>query len=234
MFQTNYLTNSDKFVVLIKEAPRNENDFSSWYFNKHIPAVTAHPATRLYTANLITSDFNDEIEARFGKLPATAWSVAALDEVYAPCWEDIQELYSNIPLAGVYAVTEYVIRQLLTDRPLGQRSPEIKRMTLMTKPEDRSHDEAMRYWLEKHAPLSLLHSSGMARYVQNHIDRTVIPGVSSLNSFAETNYWNMDALKYGQFSQPDSQHILVEDCKNFRSAKGNFATPLTMYEYIMK
>ena len=234
MFQTTHLTNTDKLIVLIKGAPEAEKDFSAWYLNRHAPATAACPAVRLYTANIITRDFDEEIEASFGKIPDSPWSVIALDEVYAPGWDDVKSLYQGVPLAGVYSVTEYVIRQLITDRPLGQKTPEIKRMARMANPEERTHDEAMRFWLETHAPLSLLHSSGMARYVQNHITGTIIPGVSSLNSFAETHYWNMNALKYGQFSQPDSQKILVEDCKNFRSSKGNFATALTMYEYIMK
>jgi hypothetical protein len=101
---------------------------------------------------------------------------------------------------------------------------------MLKKPLNKTHDQAMEYWLEKHPLFCFRHHTGMASYSQNHINAKLVETSPDLDGFPILTYWNKDALKYGHFSMKDSAQLMMEDCKNFRST----SFVITVDEYIMK
>lgn len=148
---------------------------------------------------------------------ADPYGVFAVDLIKGLEWADISDFYENLDAIGVYEVTEHIIRPLDTDRPLGRPSPEPRRFAMLTKPVDKTHDEAMAYWLGRHPEFCLTHHTGMASYTQNHIDRILSGNSPLLDGFADISYWNEDAFRFGHFSRPDSMELMLADCRNFRS-----------------
>lgn len=145
------------------------------------------------------------------------YGVFAVDLVKGAQWTDIASLYDNLDVIGAYESTEHVIRPLDTNRPVGYPSPEPRRFAMLSKPEGKSHAEAMAYWLSQHPRFCLTHHTGMASYTQNHIDRSLLPGSPPLDGFADISYWNDDAFRFGHFSRPDSMELMLNDCRHFRS-----------------
>jgi len=222
-----YPVAKDKLIILIAGF-EDDRDFRSWYLEEHAPRLAALPPVTHYKANrTVDNSLPGLTSATNGDDP---YGVQAIDEVYGAEWSDIAECYRALKLLGVYRVTEYALRELLTDRPLGMRTPEIKRFGLLTKPADKTHDEAMKHWIEEHPQLCYRYLSGMATYFQNHIDKRLTKDSLPLDGFPVLSYWNLDALKYGHFCSEEIKKLLVADCMKFRST----SFVVTVDEYIFK
>ena len=222
----NYPCYAGKLIILLGQC--KNTSLKEWYLKQHARALAERPDILEYRANILseqtlsclTKDTNGE----------DPYGVQAVDEIKGPDWNDVRELYSEARIIGAYQVTEYMIRELYTNRPTGMRSPEIKRIALLTKPADRTHEQAMEYWLDKHPSFCFRHHSGMASYSQNHIDKRLTEDSIPLDGFPILTYWNEDALRFGHFSMKDSKELMVKDCRHFRST----SFVITVDEYIMK
>ncbi|WP_294447061.1 hypothetical protein [uncultured Mailhella sp.] len=238
MVHTDFLTYTDKFIVMLgSPALADGRDAEEWYLKEHTARVLEDKKVRRYIANVSNKAYDETIakifDASFAKTGGMAnpWaSIAFVDEIYAPEWTEISYLYNDLPVLGVFGVTEYHVRQLITDRPLGTKDPEIKRICIVTKPDFMSHDEAVSYQILEHPAKCFVHHSGMACYTQNHVNDYVVPGPSTVDNFTILHFWNLDAIRFGMFSQPDSRRVISEDCNHFRST----TWPIHVDQYIMK
>lgn len=227
MAQYDYPTVHGKLVVLMGGFTDVEA-CGHWYFDQHVRQLTVVSEMTEYLANIVTDRLNLPLTRETnGEDP---YGVQAVDEIKGVGWNAIKGLYHGSEVLGVYSVTEYMIRELHADRQLGIRSPEIKRIALLTKPQGKTHEEAMRYWLEQHPKFCFRHHTGMASYSQNHIDAKLTENSLDLDGFPILTYWNEDALAYGHFSMQDSQRLMLEDCRHFRSS----SFVVTVDEYVMK
>lgn len=216
----------NKIIVLIGKT--SGTPLKRWYLERHVKDLASLPDMREYRANMLSEQtLNCLTQETNGDDP---YGVAAVDEIKGPDWNAIRHLYEEARILGAYRVTEYMIRELHTDRPVGMRTPEIKRIAMLTKPEGVTHEEAMTYWLERHPAFCFRHHSGMASYSQNHIDELLTENSIPLDGFPILTYWNEDALRFGHFSMKDSQKLMLEDCRHFRST----SFVITVDEYIMK
>lgn len=199
-----------------------------WYLGDHAAALAAQPGVLEYRANILSRQGSDCLTRDTnGDDP---YGVQAVDEIKGADWPSLRHLYDGVPVIGVYLSTEYMIRELHTNRPAGMKSPEIKRIAMLAKPADKTHEEAMDYWLEQHPHFCFRHHSGMASYSQNHVDSLLMEGSPPLDGFPMLSYWNEDALRFGHFSMRDSKKLMMEDCRHFRST----SFVMTMDEYVMK
>ena len=215
-----------KLIILLGQS--NSNQLKDWYLKEHAEALARRHDMLEYRANILSEQtLSCLTKETNGEDP---YGVQAVDEIKGPDWNSIRHLYEGIPIIGAYQVTEYMIRELYTNSPTGIRSPEIKRIALLTKPEDRTHEQAMEYWLERHPSFCFRHHSGMASYSQNHIDKILTDDSIPLDGFPILTYWNEEALRFGHFSMKDSKELMVEDCRHFRST----SFVCTVDEYIMK
>lgn len=230
MLHLEYPARPGKVIALLGFQTSATETFETWYLNSHVPAVASHPCVRGYTANLRNTKYDEEISASLGCTASDPWACGAVDELFVTSWADVRHIYTEVKLLGVYTVTEYTIRQLTTDRELGKQSPEIKRFCMLTRPHGKSREECMQYWIENHPQKCFKHHSGMAAYAQNHIENTLEDNSIALDCFASLLYWNLDALKFGHYSQPDSKQVILEDTTHFRSTSHQ----LTMDEFIIK
>lgn len=222
-----YPVAKDKLVILIGGF-EDGRDCRNWYLEEHAPRLAALPSVTHCKANrAVDNSLSALTSATNGDDP---YGVQAIDEVYGASWDEVAGLYDGLKILGVYRVTEYALRELLTDRPLGTRTPEIKRFGLLTKPADKTHDEAMKCWIEDHPQLCYRYLSGMATYFQNHIDERLTEDSLPLDGFPILSYWNLDALKFGHFCSEEIKAILVADCMKFRST----SFVVTVDEYILK
>ena len=221
-----YPRHTDKLIVLMSSG--DGFPLRSWYLGEHAPRTAALEGITEYRANILSEQaLNCLTRDTNGEDP---YGVQAVDEIKGARWEDIKALYEGLHIIGAYRVTEYMIRELHTDRPAGRKSPEIKRIALLTRPVDKTHEQAMEYWLERHPTFCFRHHSGMASYSQNHVDEVLTEDSLPLDGFPILTYWNEDALRFGHFSMEDSKRLMVEDCRHFRST----SFVVTVDEYIMK
>ncbi len=220
-----YPCHKGKLIVLIKN---DHPSLKEWYLAEHAKILASLPGVQEYRANMLSERATSSVTRQTnGDDP---YGVGAVDEIKGPDWNDIRHLYGEVRILGAYRVTEYMIRELHTDRPVGMRTPEIKRIAMLTKPEGVTHEEAMTYWLERHPAFCFRHHSGMASYSQNHIDELLTENSIPLDGFPILTYWNEDAFRFGHFSMKDSRKLMLEDCRHFRST----SFVVTVDEYIMK
>ncbi len=230
VFRTPYLARHGTIMVLLGGV--GGADFRSWYLQSHAVALRACREVIRYKASLIVppSGELEEILRLSGGVCFCPWEVLAVDSLYGCTWNDVTEFYHDCRVIGAYLTTEFPIRELLTDRPLGQKSPELERLGMLIRPRGVGHADAMRHWIEVHPAKALEHHSGLAAYTQNHVDECLTDDAPDIDGFNSLLYWNLDALRYGHFSRPDSASIIQEDCAHFRSITYTLAAE----HYIMK
>jgi len=207
------------------------------YLEEHAARLAAISGVQEYRANIKAApDPNDPTAATNGTDP---YGVLAIDEIKGASpqfsWKDVEALYrqaeaEGFRLIGAYSVTEYMVRELYTCRPTGIRSPEVKRIALLTRPEGKSHADAMQYWITQHPLFCFRHHTGMAAYSQYHINQRLTPDSPELDGFPILSYWNADAFRYGHFSREDTKDLMMEDCRGFRST----SFVVSVEEYVMK
>ena len=229
IYQTDFPVDASKIIVIISSAPSGTGNFNTWYREQHAGAVLSCPSVTSYRANPVIPGFDAGIAARTNNTPAP-FDIAAIDEIKGADWKELSACYEGLSLVGAYAVNEYTIRELITDRPKGMEQPELKRFCMLTKPNNKTHDEAMEYWIHFHPEKCFRHHSGMAAYYQNHIEQYLTKDSLRIDGFPELYYWNEDALKFGHFSQKNSKDIINTDCTHFRST----SFVITTHEIIMK
>ncbi|MCH5277659.1 MAG: hypothetical protein J1E80_07470 [Desulfovibrionaceae bacterium] len=216
-----------KLIVLLGGCA-TASDFRHWYLNEHAPGLAERQEILEYRANIISdSEMAALTRDTNGGDP---YGVRAVDEIKGARWETLKDLYKESELIGAYSVTEYMVREFYPIRPVGVMSPEIKRIALLTKPVNKTHDDAMKYWVERHPEFCFRHHTGMASYSQNHIDRILTDESIPLDGFPILAYWNDDALRYGHFSREDTKALMLDDCSHFRST----SFVITVDEYVMK
>ena len=96
-----------------------------WYLGEHAGALAALPGVLEYRANILSEQRSDCLTRDTnGDDP---YGVQAVDEIKGTHWPSLRHLYDGVPVIGVYLCTEYMIRELHTNRPAGMKSPEKKK-----------------------------------------------------------------------------------------------------------
>lgn len=225
MNQHNYHETDGKLMVLM--ASQSLEAFKKWYFDIHQNNILHLENVSEYIAN-VKSEHEGSSPLENKKLEP--YGVMGVDEIKGVRWDEVRSLYADVKIIGAYIVTEYLVKELHTDRPVGHKSPELKSMSMLSRPVNKSLEQALDYWLNGHSIYALRHHTGMACYYQNHIRERLTEDSAHIDGFPMALYWNEDARKWGTFSRPDSKELWEKDIVHFRSTSYR----LLLDEYIMR
>jgi uncharacterized protein (TIGR02118 family) len=116
--------------------------------------------------------------------------------------------------AHAYVTREHVQKMPATAPPLGARSPGVKIVGLVRRPDGMTHDAFVEHWLHRHVPLALRHHPGLHRYVTNVVEQRV-GDAPDWDGIAELCFPSVEAMRMGFFDSPEGERIIREDMTRF-------------------
>ena len=217
------------FAFLNKKDDETLEQFRARYLGAHKDKVLAFGVEK-YSANVCTQPSEELVQAGWGVYPSDQNVFEAFDEVWTDDVDGLIQLYADENLICVYRVEENVVRSCVVDTPEGEPNFWLKRITLIRRREGMSQQDFFQYWQNVHGPLAAQHLIGAGIYVQNNVVEVPVGREVEWDGVTEILYWDVNAFKYGHFSQPDSRQVLGADCKQFIGP----GMTLLFREYIMK
>lgn len=219
-----------KITVLLGVKPGQMSvDFKNAYIKEHGKKLAAKKEIIHLTANIICEPTKELIDAGWGWGGRDDSGILAIDEVWTEA-EDVLSFYEDINVIGAYETKEVHLRDCIARWPVGTKSHWIKRMGLLKCFDGQRPEDFFAYWQFIHAPKALCHHIGAGKYLQNHFIKCLKPAPDVWNGSMSLYYWNVDAFRFGHFSQPDSREVIAEDGSHFMDRF------LALYaeEYILK
>lgn len=155
--------------------------------------------------------------------PDRAWDSAAGERAVR---EDAAAL-----LAGehVYHVREVIQKEYQRDWAAGERSPGIKSVYPVNRPEGLSGAQFADHWHNSHGPLALRHHVGMWKYVQNVVVARLSEEAPWYDGIAELHYRTSIDLRERHIDSPEGAAIIAEDSGKFVGS----ALRLDCSEYVL-
>jgi uncharacterized protein (TIGR02118 family) len=99
--------------------------------------------------------------------------------------------------------------------PDGETAPGIKMVSFMRRAEGLSHEQFVRHWTERHAPLAEQHHVGLWNYTQNVVRRAYTPGGGSIDGIAELHFRSRDDFEQKFFDSDEGRQAIMADVKQF-------------------
>jgi hypothetical protein len=106
-----------------------------------------------------------------------------------------------------YRVSERV--QLGSDDspPTGTRSPGVKALYLVRRPEGLSNEAATQGW-RQHADTARTHHVGMTRYIQNGVIESLTPGAPVVHGIAELSFPTLEDLEQRMYGSEEGRQAI--------------------------
>ena len=184
----------------------------------HVPlALRHHPTLRRYVVNVVEGRRAgaEEIDS-IGEL-----SFDDLDDFRERLYDDDagrrtieRDVAGFMGGAHAYVTREFVQKQPATTAPLGERSPGVKIVGLVRRPDGMTHDAFVEHWLERHVPLALVHHPGLHKYVTNVVE-TALGDAPPWDGIAELHFPSREAMRTRFFDSPEGERIIREDMPRF-------------------
>jgi len=208
-----------KLVFLCRRRPDITHErYATLLLDGHVPlALRHHPTMRRYVVNLVEG------------LRAGAEPLDSIGELSFDTLDDFRErLYDSddgrriierdvagfMGGAHAYVTREHVQKGPVTTGPLGARSPGVKIVGLVRRPDGMTHEAFVEHWLERHVPLALRHHPGLHKYVTNVVEQR-LGDAPAWDGIAELHFPSIDAIRTGFFDSPDGERIIREDMRRF-------------------
>jgi len=99
--------------------------------------------------------------------------------------------------------------------PDGEEAPGLKLVSFMRRADGLSHEQFVRHWTERHAPLALRHHIGLWNYRQNVVRRAFTPGGADVDGIAELHFRSRDDFDTKFFDTDDGRTVIMTDVKRF-------------------
>jgi uncharacterized protein (TIGR02118 family) len=99
--------------------------------------------------------------------------------------------------------------------PDGEPSPGVKMVSFMRRAEGLSHEQFVRHWTERHAPLAQRHHVGLWNYTQNVVRRALTPGGDAIDGIAELHFRTRDDFVNRFFDSDEGRAVILADVKRF-------------------
>jgi uncharacterized protein (TIGR02118 family) len=209
-----------KLVFLCRRRPDISHErYAELLLGGHVPiALRHHPTMRRYVVNIVERSPDDGADLdSIGEL-----SFDGLDDfrerLYdSPEGEEI--VHSDVARfmsgADAYATVEHVRKGDRGGMALGTRSAGVKLVCPVRRRPGMTHDEFVRHWLDRHAPLALRHHPGLSRYVQNVVDERLSDTGEDWDGFGELHFASEQDLRERMFDSPEGERIIRADIERF-------------------
>ena len=102
--------------------------------------------------------------------------------------------------------------------PDGEIAPGVKMVSFMRRVDDLSHEQFVRHWTERHAPLAKQHHVGLWNYTQNVVRRAYTPGGGTVDGIAELHFRSRDDFDHKFFDSDEGRAVIMADVKRFMAA----------------
>jgi uncharacterized protein (TIGR02118 family) len=208
-----------KLVFLCRRRPDIGHErYAELLLGGHVPlALRHHPTMRKYVVNVVEglragAEPLDSIgELSFDSLADFHERLYDSDEGRRIIERDVAGFMGG---AHAYVTREHVQKSPATVPPLGARSPGVKIVGLVRRPDGMTHDAFVEHWLHRHVPLALRHHPGLSRYVTNVVDQR-LGDAPDWDGIAELCFPSVDAMRTGFFDSPAGERIIREDMGRF-------------------
>ena len=208
-----------KLVFLCRRRPDIGHDrYVDLLLRGHVPlALRHHPTMRTYVVNVVEG------------LRAGAEPLDSIGELGFDALDDFHErLYDSddgrraierdvagfMGGAHAYVTTEHVQKSASAPPRLGERTPGVKIVGLVRRPDGMSHEAFVEHWLERHVPLALRHHPGLCKYVTNVVDAR-LGDAPDWDGIAELHFPSHDAMRTRFFDSPEGERAIREDMPRF-------------------
>ena len=145
-------------------------------------------------------------------------------EAVVEMWFDSVEAYTEASRTPAGRLTAgdaeqgryvYLIRERIQlDRPrtweIGERSPGVKSVYLVRRPDGTTREEAKRLWLA-HASVAREHHVGMCKYVQDGVLRSLTEGSPRIDAIAELHFPTVKDLEERMYDSEEGEAAIRAD-----------------------
>jgi uncharacterized protein (TIGR02118 family) len=208
-----------KLVFLCRRRPDLTHErYAELLLRGHVPiALRHHPTMRKYVVNVVEGRRAgaEELDS-IGEL-----SFDTLDDFRERLFDsDAGRRIVEADVAGfmggahAYVTREHVQKGPVTTAPLGTRSPGVKIVGLVRRPDGMSHEAFVEHWLERHVPLALRHHPGLHKYVTNVVE-TRLGDAPEWDGIAELHFPSLEAMQTQFFDSPEGERIIRNDIPRF-------------------
>lgn len=208
-----------KLVFLCRRRPDITHDrYAALVLGGHVPlALRHHPTMRKYVVNVV------------GGVRAGAEALDSIAELSFDSLDDYRErLYDSdagreiiardvagfMGGADAYVTREHVQKGPVTTAPLGTRSPGVKIVGLVRRPDGMTHHAFVEHWLGTHVPLALRHHPGLHKYVTNVVEDR-FGDAPAWDGIAELHFPSEEAMRTGFFDSAEGERVIREDMRRF-------------------
>ena len=208
-----------KLVFLCRRRPDITHErYAELVLGGHVPlALRHHPTMRKYVVNVVegrragAEELDSIGELSFDSLDDFRERLYDSDAGRAIVEADVAGFMGG---AHAYVTREHVQKGPVTTAPLGARSPGVKIVGLVRRPDGMSHDAFVDHWLHRHVPLALVHHPGLHKYVTNVVEQRLGDG-PDWDGIAELHFPSVEAMRTRFFDSPDGERIIREDMPRF-------------------
>jgi uncharacterized protein (TIGR02118 family) len=185
----------------------------------HVPiALQHHPLMRQYVVNIVEPS------------PADGDDLDSIGELHFDSLSDFRERLYDSPAgeqivhhdvqgfmggADAYATTEHIQKAANPPAALGARSPGVKLVCPIRRRPDRTHEQFVDHWLNRHVPLALRHHPGLTKYVTNVVDQRLSASAPELDGIAELHFGDAGEPPPAMFDSPEGERAIREDIARF-------------------
>jgi uncharacterized protein (TIGR02118 family) len=179
-------------------------------------AIRHHPTMRKYVVNVVegfragAEELDSIGELSFDSLADFHERLYDSDEGKRIIERDVARFMGG---AHAYVTREHVQKAPAT-AALGERSPGVKIVGLVRRPDGMTHDAFVEHWLGRHVPLALRHHPGLHKYVTNVVEQR-LGDAPDWDGIAELCFPSVEAMRTGFFDSPEGERIIREDMARF-------------------
>jgi len=191
--------------------------YAEHVLGRHVPlALRHHPTMRTYVVNVVegrragAEELDSIAELGFDRFEDFRDRLYDSEAGRRAIEEDVARFLGS---AHAY-VTRPVVQKGAVLPPSGSRSPGVKIVGLVRRPEGMTHDAFVTHWLERHVPLALRHHPGLHRYVTNVVERP-LGDAPEWDGIAALHFPSVEAMRTQFFDSPEGERVIRDDMRRF-------------------
>lgn len=104
--------------------------------------------------------------------------------------------------------------------PDGKMAPGVKMVSFVKRAPELTHEQFVRHWTERHAPLARRHHLGLWNYTQNAVRRTYTPGGAGIDGIAELQFRTRESFENEFYDSDAGRDAIRADVKLFINRSG--------------